>query len=112
MKPVVEWFRLGVHLEIPETDLLTIRKDHRDQTEECRLEMLIKWGELEKRTWSKLVKALVSIDRKVLANKIAKKYGMCELIQTISFFVTIMYFIYTIIGLPLPRVEEIRDVRL
>lgn len=74
LKPVVEWFSLGVQLEIPESDLLTIRKDHRD-TVDCRLQMLLKWGQMEKRTWSKLVIALANIDRKFLADKLAKKYS-------------------------------------
>lgn len=74
LKGVIKWFSLGVQLEIPEEDLLIIREDQRT-VEKCRLEMLIKWGEVEKRTWSKLVNALVNIGRKVLADQLGTKYG-------------------------------------
>ena len=74
LRGVTEWFSLGVQLKIPTEDLMTIRKDHRF-TYDCRLEMLIRWEQLEKPTWTKLVTALDNIGRRDLAEKITKKYG-------------------------------------
>lgn len=74
LKPVIEWFSLGVELKIPVDALSTIRKDYR-LTDDCRLEMLIQWKQMESPTWSKLVTALVAINRKALANQLANKYG-------------------------------------
>ena len=74
LRGVTEWFSLGVQLKIPTDELMIIRKDHR-YTHDCRLEMLIRWEQLEEPTWTKLVTALVNIGRRDLAVKIAKKYG-------------------------------------
>ena len=74
LRGVTEWFSLGVQLKIPTDELMIIRKDHR-YTHDCRLEMLIRWKQLEEPTWTKLVTALVNIGRRDLAVKIAKKYG-------------------------------------
>lgn len=71
---VIAWFELGVQLKIPVSDLLTIHKDH-VSVESCRLEMLIRWGQLQKPTWTQLVTALVKIGRRVLAEDLVKKYG-------------------------------------
>lgn len=69
------WFELGVQLNIPTCDLLSIREDHKT-TVKCRLEMLIKWEQQERPTWIKLITALTKIGRKTLAEDLAMKYGM------------------------------------
>ena len=74
LKGVIAWFNLGVQLKIPTHQLLAIREDYRT-TEKCRLEMLIRWEQLEKPTWTKLVTALVNIGRRGLAEDLARKYG-------------------------------------
>lgn len=68
------WFELGVQLNIAVCDLLAIKQDYRE-TSDCRLQMLIKWEQLERPTWSKLISALVKIRRIVLAEDLATKYG-------------------------------------
>ena len=74
LKGVIAWFELGVQLKIPSHDLLAIREDYR-MVEKCRLEMLIRWEQLEKPTWNKLFSALVNIGMKGLADNLAEKYG-------------------------------------
>ena len=71
---VIAWFELGVQLKMPSHDLLAIREDYRT-VEKCRLEMLIRWEQLEKPTWNKLFSALVNIGMKGLADSLAEKYG-------------------------------------
>ena len=76
LKGVVNWFQLGLELDIPDGELLIIRKDNvLFGVEQCLLEVLIHWGDHEKPTWTKVVGALVKIRRRVLAENIAKKYG-------------------------------------
>ena len=76
LKGVVNWFQLGLELDIPDDELLIIRQDNiLFGVEKCLLEVLIHWGNHEKRTWTKVVGALVKIGRYVLAEGIANKYG-------------------------------------
>ena len=77
LKGVINWFQLGLELDIPDDELRIIRKDNiLFGVEHCLLEVLIHWGDHEKPTWTKVVGALVKIGRQVLAEKITKKYGM------------------------------------
>lgn len=78
---VINWFELGVQLGIPVHTLLEIRVDCR-LTRECRMQMLIKWGEIEKCTWLKLIKALIKIDHRKLASRIAQEHPGMRLILT------------------------------
>ena len=76
LSSVVDWFHLGVSLEVPEAELHKMEADHR-KTDRCKIEMLDWWtrnGEQPK--WSAIVTALVGIGMKVLAQKIAIKYGI------------------------------------
>ena len=76
LKGVVNWFQLGLELDIPDDELRIIRKDNiLFGVEQCLLEVLIHWGDHEKPTWTKVVGALVKIGRYVLAEDIANKYG-------------------------------------
>ena len=76
LKGVVNWFQLGLELDIPDDELRIIRKDNiLFGVEHCLLEVLIHWGDHEKCTWTKVVGALVKIGRYVLAEGIANKYG-------------------------------------
>ena len=73
---VVDWFHLGIYLDIPHFELLTIEQDHRGQTKRCRSEMLQWWlANAEQPSWSAVVRALNGIGLSVLAKKIATKYG-------------------------------------
>ena len=73
LKTVVNWFQLGIQLEIPPDILKAIRSDRRD-TAECRLELFMKWKDRERPTWQKVVKALSNIGLNRLAKDISEKY--------------------------------------
>lgn len=74
LQNVTEWFRLGVNLDVPEGILMQIHHDYK-HVEECLVHMLIEWGKIERRTWSKVVGALAAIGRTLLAQDLARKYG-------------------------------------
>ena len=42
---------------------------------DCRTQLLIYWMKQEVPTWSAVVKALMAIGMRILASKIAQKYG-------------------------------------
>lgn len=73
----VRWFELGLQLNIPEDDLKAIAADHvsvRDRS----LHMFMRWKELEKPTWNRLVTALLNIGKRTLAEKLAKNHGIAD----------------------------------
>ena len=77
---VISWFQLGIYLDISPSQLMKIRADHREKTDDCKTEMLVTW--LRQTTiaradasWSKVVRALVGTRMGVLAQKVAVKYG-------------------------------------
>ena len=74
----MEWFRFGIHLEIPHYKLSIIKADHQG-VENCKIEMLQWWLEnfLEPK-WSTIVSALVKAGKKVLAQKIALEHGTLD----------------------------------
>ena len=83
LQSVTEWFRLGVNLDIPGAKLLEIEHDYR-HIAECLDHMLIEWGKRERRTWSKVVRALAAIGRPLQAQELATKYGKLGCLFTIS----------------------------
>ena len=73
---VISWFQLGIYLDIPPSDLMKIRVDHREKTDACKTEMLLTWlKQTTNATWSAVVRALVGINMGALAQKVAVKYG-------------------------------------
>lgn len=73
---VVNWYSLGLQLQIPEYQLQTIRQDNPHNTEMCRTKMLRWWWDnAEEQRWTTLVQALVKSGSRVLASKIAVKHG-------------------------------------
>ena len=73
---MVDWLHLGIFLEVPEITLSIIKHDHSD-TERRKTEMLSTWMRVTREpTWGKLVHALIAINRKRLAYKLALKYGI------------------------------------
>ena len=72
----MEWFQLGIHLDLPEGMLKNIR--HRnDEVGGRRCEMLSTWLETSPQpTWATIVNALTGIGRRNLADKMALKYSM------------------------------------
>ena len=74
LQSVTEWFRLGMNLDIPHVKLMQLHHDYK-HIAECLLHMLMEWGKRERRTWSKVVRALAAIGRTLLAQELARKYG-------------------------------------
>ena len=73
---VVSWFQLGIYLDISPSELMKIRADHREKTDACKTEMLMTWlRQTTQVSWSAVVRALVGIGMRVLAQKVAVKYG-------------------------------------
>ena len=75
LQEVIDWFYLGMCLDVPLPTLLTIKKDLRN-TDECRTRMLEAWmNQEEEPTWSKIVAALREMKKTALAEQIASKFG-------------------------------------
>jgi len=73
---VISWFLLGIYLDISPSELMKIRADHRDKTDDCKTEMLVTWlRQTTNASWSTVVRALVGIRMGALAQKVAVKYG-------------------------------------
>ena len=73
---VVDWFHLGLYLEIPEHELKVIRCDYPD-VKQRKTQALSVWMKMKDASWSQIVRALVAIRMKSLARHIATKYGKC-----------------------------------
>ena len=82
LKQVVDWFHLGLYLEVPEHELKIIDRNYPQDTKRCRTEMLSWWmnNTLWKK-WATIVQALEKTGSKVLACNIALKYGTTLLIH-------------------------------
>ena len=73
---VISWFQLGIYLDISPSELMKIRADHREKTDDCKTEMLVTWlKQTTDASWSTVVRALVEIKMGALAQKVAVKYG-------------------------------------
>ena len=73
---VISWFQLGIYLDISPSELMKIRVDYREKTDDCKTEMLETWlKQTTNATWSAVVRALVGIRMGALAQKVAVKYG-------------------------------------
>ena len=74
LMPVVDWFDLGIQLNIPMELMQEIEQDYL-KTKGKRLGMLMQWKELQKPTWGKVVQALINIDQRAIAKTIAENHG-------------------------------------
>ena len=73
---VVSWFLLGIYLDVSDSELMKIRADHKEKTDACKTEMLVTWlRQTTDASWSMVVRALVGIKMRPLAQKVAVKYG-------------------------------------
>ena len=73
---VISWFQLGIYLDISPSELMKIRADHMEKTDNCKIEMLVTWlKQTTNASWSAVVRALVGIRMGALAQKVAVKYG-------------------------------------
>ena len=71
---VVDWFHLGIYLDIPHSALLKISAEN-GTVDRCKTQALIKWMDLREPSWEDVVRALVNIKMIDLARNIAEKYG-------------------------------------
>lgn len=72
---VVNWFHLGLYLDVPHSELMKIRYDYPD-VEQRKTQALSVWMKIKKGgTWLDIVKALIGIRMKTLAMDIATKYS-------------------------------------
>ena len=73
---VVDWFHLGLYLDIPTHQLLSIEVERMKHVQRCRTDLLGWWLQHGKQlTWTAMVRALERIRMEPLARKIATKYG-------------------------------------
>ena len=73
---MVDWIHLGLFLRVPYSVLRTVEADHRGQTKRCKTEMLDWWVKNEEQpTLLAVVRALVGIGMRGLAQKMALKYS-------------------------------------
>ena len=73
---VVDWFHLGLYLDIPTHELLIMEDFRRGHKKQCRTDMLGWWLQHGTQlTWTAMVRALKGIKMEPLARKIATKYG-------------------------------------
>ena len=79
LSEVVEWFQMGVHLEVSKGVLLKIEEDYRT-VNRCMLHMLMTRMDQKELTWSDIVRALVKLKMRRLAQKIAANHR--ELLET------------------------------
>ena len=75
LKDVVEWKSLGVQLHISASKIKEIDVNNRGQVAECRRVLLQYWLESDVScSWKKLIAALKSIGKSVLAEEIIRTY--------------------------------------
>ncbi len=75
LHPVVGWFLLGIHLEVPLSDLQKIRQQFSENVDQCKTEMLITYSKLSEPSWADIVKALRRSGERALAVRLANRYG-------------------------------------
>ena len=71
---VVDWFHFGLCLGVHDSQLNKIRVDYKDANM-CKTQVLMEWMNMTEGSWSHIIQALVGIKRRILAMKIAEKYG-------------------------------------
>ena len=73
---VIEWYDLGLQLDIDDHELDVIQKDHRGDVSACRREMFRTWlKNFPIATYQQLVQALHNIGENREAYHICKRYG-------------------------------------
>ena len=73
---VAEWYNLGIKLEVSDTELDIIEKNHPRDTRRCICEMFKIWRKTaDNPSYEKLVDALVAIGEKGQAERLCKKFG-------------------------------------
>jgi len=87
---VIEWYDLGLQLDIDDHELDVIQKDHHGNVRACRREMFRTWlKSFPTANYQKLVQALLAIGENGEACRICKRYG--KIIVTAR----ALYIVYT-----------------
>ena len=77
LKEVTNWFQLGLQLGIEHANLIIIERNHKDDTERCKEEMLAHWlRNFSNASRRKLVSALREIGHRNLAEQQREKYNV------------------------------------
>lgn len=76
LKPVSDWYKLGINLGLKKHDLNKIQQDYAHQgNDQQRLEMLNKWLQRTPRaSWGDVVSALAQIGEDRVAENVQQKY--------------------------------------
>ena len=73
---VIEWYTLGLYLNLPSIELEIINTNYRFQCKEARREMLAVWLKTGSATWSCLIHALSKMGLRTLGKSIANRRGL------------------------------------
>ena len=77
LNEVTDWFQLGLRLGIKHADLTIIERNHKDDTERCKEEMLAHWlRNFSNASRRMLVSALREIGHRNLAEQLQQKYNV------------------------------------
>ena len=71
---MVEWFTLGLYLQLAYEELETIEKNYPGDMKRCRQKMLNSWISSGNATWSVLGKVLRKMNEGAVAEKIEEMY--------------------------------------
>ncbi len=79
--PRVEWFNVGLQLDLEDDELTTIQKNHPHDDEQARREMYKLWLLRQPNaSYQQLVDAMCSAGANAVADKICRKFGTCLII--------------------------------
>ena len=77
LSDVIQWYVLGIKLNLPQSVLAIIEANHPRDIERCRLEMLNKWLQMTPTaSWSEIVQALYEMDLHSVAQKVQQVHGV------------------------------------
>ena len=75
LKSVLDWYSLGVNLDLKRYQLSEIESNHRGDDKRCRTEMLGCWlDNTTTPTWEAVAEALCLMEAHAVADKIRRKY--------------------------------------
>ena len=74
--PVTKWYNLGLQLQVDQEELETIQSKHPQDDRICQTKMFGVWlREIEHANYQKLLRALVAIGRRDIAESVCDKEG-------------------------------------
>jgi len=82
LQEVNNWIPFGLNLGIKISRLKAIEKTYHT-IDDCRTQLFTDWQQQVVPKWSAVVKALMAIGMRLLASKLAQKYGRYTLMENI-----------------------------